>query len=343
MAPVTKVNETAAPTPRKRGRPKGTKIPKVPTGLKKRGRPKGSGKKITLKPQVTAKPPKAAAKPATSGANPVKFVDLVMDALQALDNRKGTSLQAVKKYLKENNGIDAQKKSVYINKVMKNLTENGTLLHVNGKGARGTFKLAGSTKYPHGNASSLKFNNHVIAALEALDNRKGCSLQTIKKYLKENRGVDPKKKAVHINRAIRSLTEDGTFRQVVGTGAKGRFRLKKDDVIPPSFSDIVFDAFKAMDNRKGTTLQALRKYLQENNGIDPQKKSVYINKTIRRFLETDTIQHLVGSGVRGTFKLVKSEPPPKVAKKSGKKAKKEVESSADEEAVEDDTEAAEAK
>ncbi|ROT74569.1 heterochromatin protein 1-binding protein 3 [Penaeus vannamei] len=318
------------------------KAPRTSTGPKKRGRPKGSKNKVAAK--GPSKVAKGTTKAAKGNSNPVKFAELVLAAFEALDNRKGTSLQAVKKYLKENNNIDARKKSVYINKVIKNMSDNGIILHVIGKGARGSFKLANSQKFKHGNSSSLKFSKHVLAALEALDNRKGCSLQDIKKYLKENKGVDPKKKAVHINNAIRALTQEGKFRQVVGTGAKGRFRLQKEDVIAPSFSDLVFEAFKALDNRKGSTLQAVRKYLKENNGVDPQKKAVYINKTIRRFLEDGTLQHLIGSGVKGTFKLCKDQPPPRVShKKTSKKASKEEETPKEEEVIEEDADASEEK
>ncbi|XP_069984681.1 histone H1-III-like [Penaeus vannamei] len=169
MAPVEKseANGEAQKEQKKRGRPKGAKnkatvlsslalTPKSNGEAQKRGRPKVAKKKSTVpsskivKAKTSAKKRQPKAKVVgkrgrprtkTGAENPVKFVDLVLRAFQALDNRKGSSLQAIKKYLKENDGLDAQKKAVYINKSIRKLTEDGTIRHRIGVGARGTFKL----------------------------------------------------------------------------------------------------------------------------------------------------------------------------------------------------------
>nr|XP_027213142.1 histone H1-delta-like [Penaeus vannamei] len=143
-----------------RGRPKGSKnkslamaskSKNIGEAQKKRGRPKGAKNKTTDTSSKIAKPKKIGKTKAvekrgrprtkTDAEYPVKFVDLVLRAFKALNNRKGSSLQAVKKYLKENEGIDSQKKAIYINKSVRKLTEDGTLRHRAGIGARGTFKL----------------------------------------------------------------------------------------------------------------------------------------------------------------------------------------------------------
>ncbi|XP_037780300.1 uncharacterized protein LOC119576729 [Penaeus monodon] len=150
MAPVPKSekNGEAQKEQKKRGRPKGAKnkstvlsslalAPKSNINgevQKKRGRPKGaknkstvpSSKIVKVKNNAKERQPKTKVvgkrgRPRTKAdaGNPVKFVDVVLRAFKALNNRKGSSLQAIKKYLKENDGVDAQKKAIYINKSIR--------------------------------------------------------------------------------------------------------------------------------------------------------------------------------------------------------------------------------
>ncbi|XP_037775022.1 histone H1-delta-like [Penaeus monodon] len=161
MAPEPKSEEIGEvqKEQKKRGRPKGSKNKSsiIPTSKSKknvqtkRGRPKGAKNKSTVPSSKITKSKKIVKtkvaekrgrpKMKTDAEYPVKFVDLVLRAFKALNNRKGSSLQAVKKYLKENNGIDSQKKAIYINKSVRKLTEDGALRHRVGIGARGTFKV----------------------------------------------------------------------------------------------------------------------------------------------------------------------------------------------------------
>ncbi|XP_063587748.1 uncharacterized protein LOC134764999 [Penaeus indicus] len=163
MAPVQKSekNGEVEKQQKKRGRPKGSKnksslistsnSKKNGEAQAKRGRPKGAKNKSTVPSSKIIKTKKIVKtkmaekrgrpKTKTNAEYPVKFVDLVLGAFKALNNSKGSSLQAVKKYLKENNGIDSQKKAIYINKSVRKLTEEGTLRHRVGIGARGTFKV----------------------------------------------------------------------------------------------------------------------------------------------------------------------------------------------------------
>ncbi|XP_047469546.1 sperm-specific protein PHI-2B-like [Penaeus chinensis] len=174
MAPVpkSKKNGGAQKGEKKRGRPKGAKnkttvlsslalAPKssINEVQKKRGRPKGAKNKSTVPSSKIAKAKNNAKKmqpktkvvekrgrPRTKagGENSVKFVDVVLRAFRALNNSKGSSLQAIKKYLKENDGVDVQKKTIYINKSIRKLAEDGTIRHRIGVGAKGTFKLIAS-------------------------------------------------------------------------------------------------------------------------------------------------------------------------------------------------------
>ncbi|XP_047469544.1 histone H1.0-like [Penaeus chinensis] len=157
MAPVSKPKKNEVQKEqKKRGRPKVSVMEpasetKEKEVQKTRGRPKGAktkstvpsskiaGVKKSVKTKVAGKRGRPRTK--TDAENPVKFVDLVLGAFKALNNSKGSSLQAVKKYLRENEGIDSQKKAIYINKSVRKLTEEGVLRHRVGIGARGTFKV----------------------------------------------------------------------------------------------------------------------------------------------------------------------------------------------------------
>lgn len=96
-------------------------------------------KKNELKTIVAGK--RDLSKTETGEENPVKLVDIVLWAFEALDNHKGSSLQAVKEYLKENVGADLQK-AVYIHKLIRKLAEEVERRRCPDTRARGPFTLA---------------------------------------------------------------------------------------------------------------------------------------------------------------------------------------------------------
>jgi histone H1/5 len=67
----------------------------------------------------------------------------------------------------------------------------------------------------------------VIAAITALKERGGSSLQAIKKYLAANYKVEPEKLAQFIKKFIKAAVINGTLVQVKGKGASGSFKLAK--------------------------------------------------------------------------------------------------------------------
>ena len=91
--------------------------------------------------KVVAKKPKA--KP----AHP-KTSEMVMDAVKANKDRKGSSLQAIKKHITANNKVDADKLSIFIRKFLRKAVADGLLIQVKGTGASGSFKIAPTEKGP---------------------------------------------------------------------------------------------------------------------------------------------------------------------------------------------------
>lgn len=70
--------------------------------------------------------------------------EMVNNAIKGLKERGGSSLQAIKKYIAANYKVDAEKVAPFIKKYLKSAVVSGALVQTKGKGASGSFKLAGS-------------------------------------------------------------------------------------------------------------------------------------------------------------------------------------------------------
>lgn len=72
----------------------------------------------------------------------VSTSEMVTNAIKELNERKGSSLQAIKKFIISNYNVDIQRLSPFIKKFIRRAVASGTLLQKTGKGASGSFKLA---------------------------------------------------------------------------------------------------------------------------------------------------------------------------------------------------------
>ncbi|XP_008190049.1 histone H1-like [Acyrthosiphon pisum] len=66
---------------------------------------------------------------------------MVIAAVKELNEKKGSSLPAIKKYMSTNYKVDSTKLAPFIRKFLKAAVVKGTLLQTNGTGAMGHFKL----------------------------------------------------------------------------------------------------------------------------------------------------------------------------------------------------------
>lgn len=80
-----------------------------------------------------------AAKPKAAPAHP-PFATMVQDAISALQEKKGSSRHAIKKYVKSHYKVNENSADTYINQALKKLVAKEAL--VTPKGMGGTFKLA---------------------------------------------------------------------------------------------------------------------------------------------------------------------------------------------------------
>merc|ERR1712008_55349 len=98
-------------------------------------------------------------------------------------------------------------------------------------------------------------------------------------------------------------------------GAKGKKPAKKAEH-PPS-AVMVLAAVKALKDKKGSSLPAIKKYIAANYKVDVVKVSPFIRKAIKKLVEGKKIVK-----VKASFKVVKEEKKPKVKKAEKPKAKK---------------------
>ncbi|XP_042894040.1 histone H1A-like [Penaeus japonicus] len=128
--------------------PKTPRIPRIPT--KSLRTPKSTLKTPrSLKAPRTLRTPRRLKAPAgrsaktRANAKPVTIGDMVFEAVEALNDRRGVSLHAIKKYLRDSRKVDTEAKAGFIKKYLRTYVEEGKLVQVAGTGANGTFKIPG--------------------------------------------------------------------------------------------------------------------------------------------------------------------------------------------------------
>lgn len=118
-----------------------------------------------------ATPKKAAAKKPKAKASHPSSNDMIVAAIKNLKDRKGSSSQAIKKYIGANYKVDIVKMSPFIRKAFKSLLEKKKIVQTKGTGASGSFKLAEkavakkpATKKPAAKKSAAKKSPKKAAA-----------------------------------------------------------------------------------------------------------------------------------------------------------------------------------
>ncbi|XP_076658674.1 histone H1-I [Halictus rubicundus] len=68
--------------------------------------------------------------------------EMVNAAIRELKDRKGSSLQAIKKYIGSTYKVDGEKLAPFIKRYLKSAVTSGAVVQTKGKGASGSFKLS---------------------------------------------------------------------------------------------------------------------------------------------------------------------------------------------------------
>merc|ERR1712157_589644 len=99
-------------------------------------------------------------------------------------------------------------------------------------------------------------------------------------------------------------------------GAKKAAKPKKPAAHPPS-SAMVKAAIKALADKKGSSLAAIKKYVAANYKVDIVKISPFVRKALKKGVESKALVQ-----VKGSYKLAKEVKKPKAKKAKKPKAKK---------------------
>ena len=86
-------------------------------------------------------------------------------------------------------------------------------------------KAAAKAKKPAKPSTHPKFSEMIVAAVTALKEKKGSSIQAIKKYILANYKVEDKAVATFVKANLKRMVDSGALKQVKGTGASGSFKL----------------------------------------------------------------------------------------------------------------------
>ncbi|XP_046974671.1 histone H1.1, embryonic-like [Vanessa cardui] len=96
--------------------------------------------------------------------------------------------------------------------------------------------------------------------------------------------------------------------------------LKKQEVKKLSTKEMINQALIDLKSRKGTSLYAIKKYLEEKYHVDVEKNNYLIKKYLKASVEIGTIVQTKGVGATGSFKLAAGKD--KLEKTKKKKEKK---------------------
>ena len=87
----------------------------------------------------------------------------------------------------------------------------------------------------------------------------------------------------------------------------------------PKTSVMVVAAIKALKERNGSSLPAIKKYIAANYKVDTVKLAPFIKKALKSLVEKKAIIQTKGKGASGSFKVSAAEKKPAAKKPAAKK------------------------
>lgn len=155
---------------------------------------------------------------------------------------------------------------------------------------------APKSKKPRSKPTHPRTSEMVNAAIKALKERAGSSLQAIKKYIASTYKVDAEKHAPFIRKYLKSAVASGILVQTKGKGAAGSFRLASAK-LEPTKSKIQQSASKSAASKKPAAILAA------------PKKPAPAKKTAKRAATTKKTPAVAVSEKRKTAKGPAAKPP----------------------------------
>lgn len=75
----------------------------------------------------------------------------------------------------------------------------------------------------------------------------------------------------------------------------------------PKYSDMITAALEALNDKSGSSRQALIKYISANYKIDESKCTNQLRQALKRLVATGVLKQVKGAGASGSFKLAKAD------------------------------------
>lgn len=121
------------------------------------------------------------------------YAEMVLAAINNLQEKRGTSLQAIKKYVATTYGIDSDSSKLYIKKFLAKAVDEGKLTHTKGTGANGRYKLPSVPVKK--SARTPKKTKSATSAVAAKPKKKDAPKKSVKKVAEKKPKVVAAKKA----------------------------------------------------------------------------------------------------------------------------------------------------
>jgi len=267
------------------------------------------------------------------------YLRMVVSAIEALNEhpKKGSSRQAIQKYVINNYDFDDIKRATrLIKRALVDGCKRGKLRLIKGTGATGSFalekamppeKISAGKSFDTCAATHPPYQKMIVAAIKALNDhpKKGSSRQAILKYVIDNYNIDDTKRVKSlIKKALVDGCEKGKLRLIKGTGATGSFALMADAAAATAFKDSKVTEYWKMASAAivahiskdpteerasiGPCRQAILKHIMDNNQVGDDKEVIRfkLNKALVNGINSGTFQRTGGKGLAGTFTIGKN-------------------------------------
>ena len=264
----------------------------------------------------------------------VPVAEMVNNAILNLKERKGSSLWAIKKYINTNYRADAAKLAPHIRRYLKKGVVTGKLSQVKGSGASGSFRLttAEKAKYP---AFKKVYSYNLIAIPEVIvlpeeiaSPEKVASSEEIasSEELASPENVASSEKVASSEELASpenvALSEELASPEKVASSeelASPEKVSSSEDIVAPEevlkkpapVAEMVNTAIKNLKERKGSSLWAIKKYINTNYRVDAAKLAPHIRRYLKKGVVTGKLSQVKGSGASGSFRLNKPAKPEK--------------------------------
>lgn len=114
---------------------------------------------------------------------------------------------------------------------------------------------------------------------------------------------------------------EGSAATPVKKAAKSKSKTQRVKASHPPTSEMVTAAIKELKDRKGSSLQAIKKYIAATYKVDGEKFAPFIKRYLKAAVTSGAVVQTKGKGASGSFKLSTEKTETKT-KTSGKKTKK---------------------